>query len=91
MYSRVLFVFHPVFLDIKVKVWVLSIKFKFRSGTEEQYTEVEQLLDDIVSYITDLKIQQSKNNKKDADDKQKGVELRDKAMETLKRSNYKSI
>ena len=56
---------------MKVKVWALSITFKFRSGPEEQYTEVQQLLDDILSYITDLKIQQSKNNKKNVDEKQK--------------------
>ena len=57
----------------------------YRSGTEEQYTDVHQLLDDMQSYIDDM--QQTKNNKKkEEEDKKKGIELRDKAMETLKRS-----
>lgn len=60
----------------------------FRSGTEEQYTEVHQLLDDIQSYLEDLEqsSDQSKRKKNDQD-KQKAHEMRNASMETLKRSN----
>ena len=57
-----------------------------RSGTEEQYNEIHQLLDDIRAYIDDLQQQSKKGKKKDEKDKQKATEFRDKAMETLKRS-----
>ena len=71
--------------NIPVRARLMVNDLIYRSGTEEQYTDVHQLLDDIQSYIDDM--QQTKNNKKkEEEDKKKGIELRDKAMETLKRS-----
>ncbi|CAH3043942.1 unnamed protein product [Porites lobata] len=57
-----------------------------KAGTEEQYNEIHQLLDDIRVYLDDLQQQSKKGKKKDEQDRKKANEFRDKAMETLKRS-----
>ena len=57
----------------------------FRSGTEEEYSELEQLLEDIVSYNKDFvyakEVKKEMHKKKDEEDKQKGIEMRQAAME----------
>ena len=62
----------------------------YRSGTEEEYTELHQLLEDISSYIRDLSAIQSvqaaeraANRKKIEEDKRKGEEMRRAAMEGI--------
>ena len=59
----------------------------FSSGTEEEYSELCQLLEDIASYVKDcdeLKKENGKmRKKKEAEDKQKGEEMRKAAMEGL--------
>ena len=58
-----------------------------RSGTEEEYTELQQLLEDISSYLRDFvaakAAQKAANKKKDEDDKRKGEEMRRAAMEGI--------
>ena len=58
-----------------------------RSGTEEEYTELQQLLEDISSYLRDVvaaKVaQKAANKKKDEDDKRKGEQMRRAAMEGI--------
>ncbi|XP_068685221.1 cingulin-like [Montipora foliosa] len=61
-----------------------------KSGTEEQYNEIHQLLDDIRAYVDDLQQQSKKGKKKDEEDKKKANEFRDKTMETLKRKSSPS-
>lgn len=57
------------------------------SGTEEEYTELHQLLEDITTYLKDaaeLKKERSDmRRKKEAEDKRKGEEMRKAAMESL--------
>lgn len=58
-----------------------------RSGTEEEYTELQQLLEDISSYLRDVEAakvaQKAANKKKDEDDKRKGEQMRKAAMEGI--------
>ena len=61
-----------------------------RSGTEEEYTDLHQLLEDIHSYVQDfnaLKVtqmaQKAAHLKKLEDDKRKGEEMRRAAMEGI--------
>ena len=64
-----------------------------RSGTEEDYNELNQLMEDAASYLTDMQKEEVSKKitkkAKDDEDKQKGIELRDAAMKTLKQSNRK--
>ena len=57
------------------------------SGTEEQYSELCQLLEDISSYLRDLAIQHKKDKaekkKKDLEDKMKAQDMRKAAMEGI--------
>ncbi|XP_067030085.1 uncharacterized protein [Acropora muricata] len=55
-----------------------------KSGSEEQYIEIQQLLDDVQSYLEALEQNQPKQKKNDQDRK-KAQKMRDAAMETLKR------
>ena len=62
----------------------------FRSGTEEEYGELEQLLEDISSYMEDFAIQKAETKekrdqkkRKEEEDKRKGLEMRRAAMEGL--------
>ena len=61
----------------------------YRSGTEEEYTELVQLLEDISSYRRDveeaLEKEKEKRKQKEINDKRTGVEMRKSAMETLSR------
>ena len=56
----------------------------YRSGTEEEYSELQQLLEDIISYNKDFagakELRKETNKKKDGEDK-KGMEMRQAAME----------
>ena len=57
----------------------------FRSGTEEEYTELQQLLEDVSTYkrdIQDLKEMKSKqkSNKKEKEKLEKGLEMREAAL-----------
>ena len=64
-----------------------------RSGTEEDYNELNQLMEDAASYLTDMQKEEVSKKitkkAKDDEDKQKGIELRDAAMKTLKQSKRK--
>lgn len=58
-----------------------------RSGTEEDYSELTVLLEDIASYQRDvigaLNREKEGKKKKEMEDKQQGEEMRKAAMETL--------
>lgn len=63
-----------------------------RSGTEEEYNESHQFMDDAASYFADMQRrrgQEIKKKAKDEEDNQKGFEVRDAAMKTLKQSKGK--
>ena len=55
----------------------LFLKYFIRSGTEEEYSELSQLLEDVSAYISDCDHNKlpgnSNKKKKEAEDKQKGV------------------
>ena len=62
----------------------------FRSGTEEEYGELEQLLEDISSYMEDFAVQKAETKekrdqkkRKEEEDKRKRLEMRRAAMEGL--------
>ena len=52
----------------------------YRSGTEEEYTELSQLLQDIETYQRDV---QNVKRKKEVDEKKIAEEMRASAMESL--------
>ena len=54
----------------------------YRSGTEEEYTELSQLLQDIETYQRDV---QNVKRKKEVDEKKIAEEMRASAMESLAR------
>ena len=60
-------------------------KMLSRSGSEEQYTDLMRMLDDVEAYVEDLNRAKS-SKKKDKEEKAVGAAMRDKAMETLKQS-----
>ena len=57
----------------------------YRSGTEEEYTALQQLLEDIIMYTKDIaaakEVLRGISKKKDEEDKKKGEEMRKAAME----------
>ena len=61
----------------------------YRSGTEEEYTELLQLLEDIATYQHDMQVAPLKEKEakklKETSDRKKGVEMRKAAMETYSR------
>lgn len=61
--------------------------FVFRSGSEEDYTELQQLLEDIQQYLQDFAIAKAEEMKtatqKRNEDKRKGEEMRKAAMEGI--------
>ena len=66
-----------------------------RSGTEEEYSELSQLLQDISTYRRDMEEYKAKTakdkeqkKKKEREDKKMGEEIRKKAMEGLVSSKY---
>ena len=69
-----------------------SLSVTVRSGTEEEYTELVQLLEDISTYQRDMQsaILQHKEEKKQKEmsDKSIGEEMRKAAMETLSRKFF---
>lgn len=63
----------------------MLFSFILRSGTEEDYPELSQLLEDISSYVADstiAQIDEQGKRKKEEQDKIKGMEMRKAAMET---------
>ncbi|XP_044167220.1 uncharacterized protein LOC122951267 [Acropora millepora] len=58
-----------------------------RSGTEEEFTEIQQLCEDILVYRRDMieirKIEKESRMRKDQEDKRKGEEMRQAAVERL--------
>ena len=64
-----------------------------RSGTEEEYNAIHQLMDDAASYFADMQrdkgVKKIKKRATEDEDKQKGFEMRDAAMKTLKQSKAK--
>ena len=67
-----------------IKTCLLHI---YRSGTEEEYDELSQLLADIVTLrrdLAELKIKEKEmKQKKDIDDRRKGEEMKMAAMEGI--------
>lgn len=68
-----------------------------RSGTEEEYGELSQLLDDILTFRRDMKeikerdaMEKEKKKNKEIEDRNAGIEMRRKAMEGLA-SKYTNI
>ena len=66
-----------------------------RSGTEEEYSQLSQLLQDIATYRRDIEEHKAKTEKekeqkkmKEREDKKMGEEIRKKAMEGLVSSEY---
>ena len=59
----------------------------YRFGTEEEYDELSQLLEDISSYMRDFEELKAKEKdekkKKEADDKRKAEDMRRAAMEGM--------
>ena len=70
-----------------VNMHVNPFQFLIRSGTEEDYTELMELLDDISSYMHDVFELKAKDKeekkKKELDDKKKAMEMRKAAMEGM--------
>lgn len=64
--------------------WHLFTNAFIRSGTEEDYTELSQLLEDIVIYridMQDTKIREQENKKqKEKKDREKALEMRSAAL-----------
>ena len=58
-----------------------------RSGTEKEYTELQQLLEDIASYQRDYDMKKAEEKKtvsdKKLDEKKKGEEMRKAAIEGM--------
>ena len=58
----------------------------YRSGTEENYDELAQLLEDISTYLDDMQFikdqTSKKRNVKESKDRIKGLQIRAAAMET---------
>lgn len=67
----------------------------FRSGTEEEYSELVQLLEDISTYQQDMQEailkQKEEKKQKETNDRNIGVEMRKAAMETFSRKLFKII
>jgi hypothetical protein len=68
-----------------------------RSATEEEYGELSQLLDDILTFRRDMKeikereaMEKEKKKNKEIEDRNAGIEMRRKAMEGLA-SKYTNI
>lgn len=61
--------------------------YNFRSGTEEDYSELTQLLQDIAEYERDVAEAQSNDKqqkkKKEAEEKRQAQEMRNQAMMTI--------
>ena len=58
----------------------------YRSGAEDEYDELSQLLEDISAYMRDfeeLKAKEKDEKKKEADDKRKAEDMRRGAMEGM--------
>ena len=53
----------------------------FRSGTEEEYGELEQLIDDISSYMEDFAVEKAETKEKRDQKKRKEEEDRRKGLE----------
>lgn len=62
-----------------------------KSGTEEEYNAIHQLMDDAASYFADMQrdkgVKKIKKRATEDEDKQKGFEMRDAAMKTLKQKS----
>ena len=63
-----------------------------RSGTEEQYGELQQLLDDASTYITDMKNRKAatkaRKELQEELDRNNAEKFRDDAMLTMRESRY---
>ena len=75
---------------VMIILWITK-----RSGTEEEYSELSQLLQDISTYRRDMEEYKAKTakdkeqkKKKEREDKKMGEEIRKKAMEGLVSSKY---
>ncbi|XP_020901225.1 uncharacterized protein LOC110239808 [Exaiptasia diaphana] len=62
-----------------------------KSGTEEEYSELQQLLDDVIAYQLTEKQDKKSDKKKDVEDRKKGLAFRDASMKSLsKKSPFKN-
>ena len=63
---------------------IIFVLFLFRSGTEEEYTELSQLLDGIISFRRDFaeqkEIEKEQKRKKEEDDRKKAEIMKNAAM-----------
>ena len=63
--------------------WFFSL-FKIRSGTEEEFSELNQLLEDISTFRKDMEDEAKKaretKKQKEKDDREKGEEMREAAL-----------
>ena len=70
-----------------VSMHFTQFQFMIRFGTEEEYTELMELLDDISTYMRDileLKMKDKEEKKrKEVDDKRQGEEMKKAAMEGM--------
>ena len=65
-----------------------------RSGTEEDYSELTQLLEDIYTFKQDLQAtlnEEKEAKKKELDDKRRAEEMRNSAMETMARKRVTDV
>ena len=76
-----------IYTCVQYSCTLLLYRRFYSSGTKEEYTELCQLLEDIASYVKDCEELKNENGKmikkKEAEDKQKGEEMRKAAMEGL--------
>lgn len=65
-----------------------------KSGTEEEYNAIHQLMDDAASYFADMQrdkgVKKIKKRATEDEDKQKGFEMRDADMKTLKQTKTRT-
>ena len=59
----------------------------WRSGTEEEFTEIQQLCEDILVYRRDMiemrKMEKESRTKREQEDKRKGEEMRQAAVKRI--------
>ncbi|XP_067041052.1 uncharacterized protein [Acropora muricata] len=69
-------------------------RLRLPSGTEEEYNAIHQLMDDAASYFADMQrdkgVKKIKKRATEDEDKQKGFEMRDAAMKTLKQTKTRT-
>ena len=74
---------------------VTTLLDDFRSGTEEEYTELEQLLHDINSFKRDMEELKNKEimkkKQKQKQDREKGLQMREAALPGMASKSFPEI